>query len=262
MIDLTTESNKKMSSHTKKIKEWVKVDDISLTVADRDIVLHPTAWMNDNILAAGQRCLQKQTSVCGLQPPCLGQACAFDIQKKDFVQIISNGYDHWLMVSTIGAVEGTVNVYDSLYESVGSHVKNQIAAIVNTEDKEIELNFIDVQTQKGTCDCGLFSLAFATCLVNGCLPEKQLFAQDRMRAHLYECLQKGELTMFPVVKERKPKKAVKSTDTIPVFCDCRMPEDNSMVQCSECEQWYHIHCVNVPKQALEDSKEPWLCNTC
>ena len=78
-----------------------------------------------------------------------------------------------------------------------------------------------------------------------------------MRAHVYECLQKGELTIFPVVKERVPKKAVKSTDTISVFCDCRMPEDDSMVQC-ECEQWYHIHCVDVPKQALEDSKEPWL----
>ena len=68
--------------------------------------------------------------------------------------------------------------------------------------------------------------------------------------------------MFPVVKERVPKKAVKLTDTIPVFCDCRMLEDNSMVQCSECEQWYHIHCVDVPKQALEDSNEPSLCNTC
>ena len=40
--------------------------------------------------------------------------------------------------------------------------------------------------------------------------------------------------MFPVIKERVPKKAVKLTDTIPVFCDCRMPEDNSMVQCSGC----------------------------
>ena len=58
-----------------------------------------------------------------------------------------------------------------------------------------------------------------------------------MRSNLYKCLQKGELTIFPIVKERVPKKAVKSTDTIPVFCDCLMPEDNSMVQCSEYELW-------------------------
>ena len=119
-IDLTTESDKKTSSCTKKMKEWVKVEDLSLTEVDRDIVLHPAAWMIDNIIAAGQRLLQKQTGAHGLQLPCLGQTCAFDIQKKDFVQIISNGYDHWLMVSTIEAEDGTVNVYDSLYVSVSS----------------------------------------------------------------------------------------------------------------------------------------------
>ena len=41
-----------------------------------------------------------------------------------------------------------------------------------------------------------------------------------------------------------------------------MPEDNRMIQCSECELWYHTYCVDVPKAALEDSKEPWYCNKC
>ena len=68
-----------------------------------------------------------------------------------------------------------MNAYDSLYMSVSSFVKEQVAAIVHTDKKEITLNFIDVQTQRGTCDCGLFSLAFVTCFANGCLPEKQLF---------------------------------------------------------------------------------------
>ena len=261
VIDLTTGSDKKTTSRAKikTIKEWVMVEDISLTEKDRDILLHPTAWMTDNILAAGQRLLQKQT---GLQPPCLGPTCAFDIQKKDFVQIISNGYDHWLTVSTIGAEDGTVNVYDSLYVSVGSRAKDQIAAIVNTDEREITLNFIDVQKQRGTCDCGLFSMAFATCLANGCLPERQVFDQNKMRTHLYNCLRKGELTMFPITKQRAPRKVVISNDTIPVYCDCRMPEDNRMIQCSECEQWYHTYCVDIPKAALEDSKEPWYCNKC
>ena len=78
-----------------------------------------------------------------------------------------------------------MNVYDSLYVSVGSRVKDQIAAIVHTDKREISLNFIDVQKQRGTCDCGLFSLAFATCLVNRCLPERQLFEQNKMKTHLY-----------------------------------------------------------------------------
>ena len=47
-----------------------------------------------------------------------------------------------------------------------------------------------------------------------------------------------------------------STDNIPMHCDCQMPEDSNMVQCSECE---HAHCVDVPEVALENSKEPWYC---
>ena len=149
-----------------------------------------------------------------------------------------------------------MNVYDSLYRSASSCEKEQVAAIVHTDNKDITLNFIDAQMQRGTYNCGLFSLEFATCHANGCLPEKQLFDQGKMRNHLCECLQKGELTMFPIMKERTPKKVIRTVDTITVFCDCRMPEDSSMIQCCKCDKWYHIPCVDVPKAALENSEEP------
>ena len=94
-------------------------------------------------------------------------------------------------------------------------MKDQIAAIVNTDEKEISLNFINVQTQRYMRLWIVFlGINFATCLVNGCLLERQQFEQHKMRAHLYNCLQKGELTMFPIAKERVPRKVVKSTDTI------------------------------------------------
>ena len=35
-----------------------------------------------------------------------------------------------------------------------------------------------------------------------------------------------------------------------------------MVACSECKSWYHVHCVSVPKEALEDKKVRWLCEEC
>ena len=94
--------------------------------------------------------------------------------------------------------------------SVNSRLKEQVASIVSTDKKEITLNFIDVQVQRGTCDCGLFALAFATCLAYGCLSEKHCFDQGRMRNHLHDCLKNGELTMFPVVKERTSKKRIKN----------------------------------------------------
>ena len=97
-------------------------------------------------------------------------------------------------------------------------------------------------------------------LAYGCLPEKQQFDQGRMTNHLHDYLKNGVPTMFPIVKERTCKNRIKCIDKIPVFCNCRMPDDNSMVQCCECNQWYHVQCIDVPKAALEDNKEPWFCN--
>lgn len=57
--------------------------------------------------------------------------------------------------------------------------------------------------------------------------------------------------MFLIMKERMPKKVIRAVDTVSVFCDCRMPEDSSMVQCYKCDEWYHILCVDVPTAALE-----------
>ena len=59
-----------------------------------------------------------ETGMYGLQPPCLGQTCGFNIQTEDFVQIINNNQGHWLTISTVGALKGTVNIYDSLYIGV------------------------------------------------------------------------------------------------------------------------------------------------
>ena len=40
-----------------------------------------------------------------------------------------------------------------------------------------------------------------------------------------------------------------------------MPEvaDIEMVQCNRCEDWFHVHCVSVPRQALEVNSLDWFC---
>lgn len=147
----------------------------------------------------------------GFQPPCIGETCAYDIRRVEFVQIANNGQGHWLTVSTVGAPEGTVNIYDSLYMSVNTHIKDQILAIIYSTKKEVTLNFLNIQTQAGTCDCRLFSSAFANCLANGIFPEKQVFNQAEMRHHLYSCLDRQELTNFPT---KRTKTRIKSVDTL------------------------------------------------
>ena len=89
---------------------------------------------------------------------------------------------------------------------------------------------IDVQRQKGTCDCGLFAVAFATALANGIQPERLEFEQDRMRKHLYRCFNQDALSMFPASR-REPQATVQSTDIKEIYCTCRMPE---------CRLWLNV----------------------
>ena len=67
-----------------------------------------------------------------------------------------------------------------IYCSVSQSVKNQIAAILATTSKRIQVNFVSVQKQSGGCDCGLFTLAFATTLVSGHNPGHYVFDQRKM----------------------------------------------------------------------------------
>ena len=86
----------------------------------------------------------------------------FDIESTEFTQILHNGHDHWLTISTIGAQEAEIFVFVSLYPSASSCVKRQIAALLATKLNVITLKHIDVQIQSGTYDCGLFVITFAT----------------------------------------------------------------------------------------------------
>ena len=100
-----------------------------------------------------------------LQSTILGEMCAFSVQKF--------GNCHWLTISNIGCPAGTINVYDSLPNSaLQSHTKRQIAAILFIQNKEINVNFIDVQNQTNGNDCGVYSIAFSTSLCAGLDPSE------------------------------------------------------------------------------------------
>ena len=95
-----------------------------------------------------------------------------------------------MTVATIGVAHPTVCVYDSLYSSAGTRLEAQIASLIQTEEPEISLEFVDVTVQAGTYDCGLFAVAFATALALGIRPEEFQFNQPEMRKHLYQCFEK------------------------------------------------------------------------
>ena len=72
-------------------------------------------------------------------------------------------------VSNYNCSPHTVDVFDSIrvFSVNSSSLKNQIAAILKTPASSFNINFIDVQTQMGLNDCGIFAIAFAVALCSG-----------------------------------------------------------------------------------------------
>lgn len=226
-------------------------------------MLSPTAWLTDEIIHAAQLLLHSNIPLAGgLQNPIRGTTCSFDVECGEFLQILHNGVDHWLLVSTLGIVkEGVVLVYDSKYNYLTSHTQLQIASLLNTPHSVIRAKFIDVQQQSGNSDCGLFAIAYATALSLGEDPGKIDFDKSSLRKHLYSCLKSKKITMFPVIRRKRVVK-VRDTVEIKIYCNCRLPEVGPMLECSKCLQWYHDSCVQPPQQALDNSGYLWYCVKC
>jgi len=91
---------------------------------------------------------------------------------------------------------GVFNVYDSLYndvisQEIGEHANNSLGG------RLISLDYVPVQQQINGSDCGVFSIAFATCLAFAVDLSHVAFDVSKMRSHLQDCLQCGKITMFP-----------------------------------------------------------------
>ncbi len=127
-------------------------------------------------------------------------------------------------LSTVGCPHSTVAIYDSMYRCAGKHVKSQVACLLHSEAPKIYLNFMDTQIQAGGCDCGLFAIANATALAHMDDPGKLFYDQKKMRQHLFQCLEKGIITPFPVKKKRRALRKISETAYFDVHCICRLPE--------------------------------------
>ena len=84
----------------------------------REVILSSTGWLDDVIINAAQDLLKEQFEISGFQNTTLGCNLSFDILRSEFVQILHNGKNHWLTTSTVGLPAATVNVYDSLNQSL------------------------------------------------------------------------------------------------------------------------------------------------
>ena len=72
-IDVESLQLSSKGQQAKADKTWIHTELYCLLQSDRDILLNPAAWLNDNIVSAVQKLLKQQLPVTnGFQDPCCG----------------------------------------------------------------------------------------------------------------------------------------------------------------------------------------------
>ena len=244
------------------IQWWVK--EFSLREQDR-LVLVNGEWLNDLHISAAQQILKMEFQEVGsLQSTLLGLQLKFQPIQSKAAQIVNfNG--HWVCVSTIGCGPGHVNVYDSLYSATPPALVKQLCCLLQTKEKQLTINVMEMQAQSGGNDCGCFAIACATALCHGENPSTLVWSQTKIRGHLHTCLSKRKMQLFPAKKKAQHKLEnnwIKKSITVPVFCCCRGPADRKgMLQCAVCLKWCHKKCCNIPATAFKKNVV-WKCPSC
>eukprot|EP00731_Ephydatia_muelleri_P028804 Em0020g448a len=116
-------------------KQWMEVEDVKLYEEHR-CILESNKWVDDVLINASQFLLHSQYGRSGFQATTLAYNLRFDVM-REFIQILHNGEDHWVTISTIGLPSGHVNVFDSLYDTCNNFIIEQICAILCTPNDAV-----------------------------------------------------------------------------------------------------------------------------
>lgn len=237
----------------------------SLTKSDMDTVRKSTGWLTDNVIAASQQVLAQQfPHVAGLESPALQQERGFTIHSGEFVQVVNVNKVHWCVISTVGCPPGQVNIYDTMLTEIQDSLLPIIGSLICPELNSLEVRMMDVHPQSNSSDCGPLSIAIAYDLCSGNDPTTVVYDRKQYRHHLETSLLNCGFTRFPTTETRAPVR-VSTPINVPLHCTCRRPDEedlaNPYVACSSCSDWYHQHCLDVPKSAV-GTEEIWLCPKC
>jgi len=209
-VILQSHNNNNVIDPTEPIRYWVKEFEL---YEDEKRSLLEGGWISDNLITVVQRLLKtSHPLIGGLEPPVLARVFNLEVQRGQFVQVLNVDDSHWVTISNLFCLPGTVNIYNSLPARELSHdTKKQIANIM-MNNEFIIVEFIKCQIQLGPSDCGLFALAFASSLCEGVDPGTLKYPQHELRRHIFQCLQNRRILPFPA--RRRKKKARIRTSTI------------------------------------------------
>ena len=218
-------------------------------------ILRNGEWLTDDHISLSQELLRSQfPHIDGLQSPLLAENGGFSPVHNEAIQIHHIIGNHWVMSSNIGQ---EVTVYGSMFTGgdLSSSLTHLLALmyrpLITKEDgEEVDAHLVvhipPVQQQNGLADCGVFAIAFALHTALGHKVPDLEFDQSKMRSHLLKCLTDRRLLPFPTLEKCGFRPKHFPYREIEVYCICLMPETyDDMVECEECEQWFHLDCVGL-----------------
>ena len=261
-IDLTADPELSKDDEDDK-DTWVTICHVKLTMYHKAILTTSKSWLDDLIIIVAQYMLKQQhPSIGGFQPPALSQNLAMILPQEQFVQIVNVNKNHWIALSTVGCQKACVRIYDcNGGKQLPKSTLKLISALLQTQEDQFAVEFIDVQMQEGSHDCGLFAVAYITSICNGQDPAVLLYKQNAMRKHILKSIEDGVMSVFPSSASRCPKASARKS--IPVYCICRHINDGSkMIQCDSCQQWLHVACMKIDKSVHKDRRSQWNCSLC
>ena len=264
-VVITAEVKAPVDQPPKKRRKLVFSIEEKSTIANKQMLTDESVNIAQNLLK------MQFPHIGGLQDTVIGKTQAFDIIKSDekYIQILHSGSYHWICTANMSQSKKE-NSYCQIYDSltggtVHPDVAKQIAAFSFCPSSEIVAEVMPVQQQNNGVDCGLFAIAFATSLAFNEDPALTTYDTKLLRTHLISCLEVGKMSLFPK-KNVKVKTFQGKINTIELYCACRMPyvphsEEDDMIECSKCYEWYHKSCANIVS-LKEYKRKNWYCQKC
>ena len=189
---------------------WVTICTVQLTMNHKAIFTSLKSWLDDLIITAAQYMLKQQhPSIDGFQPPALSQNFSIPPQKQ-FVQIINVNKNHWIALSTVGCQKASIKIFDcNGGKELPKPTLTLMSGLLQTQENQFSVEFVDIQLQEGSHDCGSFALAYITSICNGQDPAVVLYKQNAMRKHVLKSIEDGVMTAFPTSASRLPKASIR-----------------------------------------------------
>ena len=175
---------------------WVSCGKHTLTISDK-IIVESGGELTDKHIQMAQYLIKCQFPlVGGLQNTLKQQQFVIGCTANTMQVIHCNRRKHWIIASTKGCPAGVIKVYDTIFDKLDHESRGIIRRIFSVKDNT-KITMVPIQKQKGTKDCGVFTIAIMTSLAYDEDPCDITYKQDTLRAYLLNCFRNKSMRLFP-----------------------------------------------------------------